>query len=382
MLSLRIAVRFLRKSPLQSGLIALGIAVGIGVQVFVGSLITSLQTALVDETIGSAPQVTVSGQDGFPVTYSAELRDAITSTQGVDDVVPVRSFSAIFTRRGESAPLSLTGGRTQELDTVYDLSSRVVQGSAELAGDGLVVGLDFADTYALGPGDRVPVLLPTGRPAKLVVTGVVDLGSAAANERTGFVSAAFAAEALRLTPDQFTSVVTQLDDPFDAADIAAAWRDEPAFADLEVSDWQADNQDLLDALQAQSSSSYLIQVFVLIAVALGIASTLAISAVQKTRQIGILKAMGLPDGRAARVFVWQALIIGACGAALGVIAGIGLIGLFNLASGDRQGSFPIDPQPAFVVISFAVGVLVALLSAVVPSRRTSRLDPIEVIQSA
>ena len=121
-----------------------------------------------------------------------------------------------------------------------------------------------------------------------------------------------------------------------------SWSDEPAFADLEVSDWQADNQDLLDALQAQSSSSYLIQVFVLIAVALGIASTLAISAVQKTRQIGILKAMGLRDGRAARVFVWQALMLGAGGATLGLVAGIGLIELFNLTGGEREGSFPIE----------------------------------------
>jgi lipoprotein-releasing system permease protein len=382
MLSLRIAARFVRKSPVQSALIILGIAVGIGVQVFVGSLITSLQTALVDETIGSSSQVTVSGQSGFPVTYSASLREAMTTTTGVQDVVPVRSFSVIFSRRGESAPLSLTGGRTQELDTIYDLSSRIVQGSADLTGDGVVLGIDFANAYELVPGDRLRVVLPTGRPATMTVAGIVDLGSAAANERTGFVSADFAAEALRLTPDQFTEIASQLDDPFKAGDVAAAWRDDPAFADLVITDWQADNQDLLDALQAQSSSGYMIQVFVLIAVALGIASTLAISAVQKTRQIGILKAMGLRDGRAATVFLWQALMLGTAGAALGVAAGLGLIEVFNLTAGNRQGSFPIAAQPSFVVISFVIGMAVALLSSLVPVRRTSRLDPIEVIQNA
>ena len=59
----------------------------------------------------------------------------------------------------------------------------------------------------------------------------------------------------------------------------------------------------------------MIQVFVLVAVALGIASTLAISAVQKTRQIGILKAMGMKDRQSGRIFLWQALILGVVGVA-------------------------------------------------------------------
>ena len=73
----------------------------------------------------------------------------------------------------------------------------------------------------------------------------------------------------------------------------------------------------------------MIQFFVLVAVALGIASTLAISAVQKTRQIGILKAMGMRDRQSGRMFLWQALILGVSGAAVGVAAGLGLIALFS-----------------------------------------------------
>ena len=75
MLSLSIAARFLRKSPVQSILIAAGIAVGIGVQVFLGSLITSLQASLVDQTIGNSPQVVVlAQQDGQPVIYTSQTR--------------------------------------------------------------------------------------------------------------------------------------------------------------------------------------------------------------------------------------------------------------------------------------------------------------------
>ncbi len=97
---------------------------------------------------------------------------------------------------------------------------------------------------------------------------------------------------------------------------------DPPLKGLKVTEWQAQNADLLSALKSQSSSSYMIQFFVLVAVALGIASTLAISAVQKTRQIGILKAMGMKDRQAGRIFLWQALILGVRGAAVGVVAGL------------------------------------------------------------
>jgi len=114
-----------------------------------------------------------------------------------------------------------------------------------------------------------------------------------------------------------------------------------------------------------------------IAVALGIASTLAISAVQKTRQIGILKAMGLSDRRAGRIFLWQATLLGVGGSASGVALAYGLLALFALA----PTTFTVEPQPLFVLGSFSVGVGVALASSIIPIRGTSKLDPIEVIQN-
>jgi lipoprotein-releasing system permease protein len=167
---------------------------------------------------------------------------------------------------------------------------------------------------------------------------------------------------------------------FSSVQVADSLAAEPAFSGLQVTEWQEQNADLLSALRSQSSSSYMIQFFVLVAVALGIASTLAISAVQKTRQIGILKAMGMKDRQSGRIFLWQALILGVSGAGVGVAAGLGLIALFTFLGRNSDALFPITPQAGFVVISFVVGVLVAVVSSYIPSRRTSKLDPIEVIQ--
>jgi lipoprotein-releasing system permease protein len=127
----------------------------------------------------------------------------------------------------------------------------------------------------------------------------------------------------------------------------------------------------------------MIQIFVIIAVMLGIASTLAISAVQKTRQIGILKALGMSDARTGLVFMYQAGILGVVGTALGIAVSIGLIEVFtSIARRGNTGLFPIEPRLGFILLSAAIGIAISLVSAVIPYRKTARLDPIEVIQGA
>lgn len=173
----------------------------------------------------------------------------------------------------------------------------------------------------------------------------------------------------------------QIEDVFSSPQIAAQVA--AAFPALAVSDWQQLNSELLSALQSQGASSVMIQVFVIIAVMLGIASTLAISAVQKTRQVGILKALGMRDGRTGLVFLYQAGFLGVIGTALGIAISLLLIWVFStVASSGDSGLFPINPRPGFVLLSAGIGIAIALVSAIIPYRKTARLDPIQVIQGA
>ena len=373
MLSLRIAARFLKSSPGQSALIISGIAVGIATQIFVGSLITSLQADLLDAAVGSSPHITLRASDGATIsTYFAE--DAEATEPRISTAIAVRTFSAIYASGGESVPLAVTGADAADLDSIYGLSERITAGSYRLEADEALVGMRFSETYDVGPGDALEVLLPDGQRASYEIAGVFDLGQGTANERFAFVGATTAAGALGMNDDECSAIQVQLTDPFDSAEVAPVLAE--AFG-VESLDWQAENEELLSGLAAQSGSSIMIQVFVLVAVALGIASTLAISAVQKTRQIGILKAIGMGDSAAGRIFLWQAALLGAGGTLGGIGLGYGLIWGFSLA----PVPFSIRPEPTFIAISAAIGVSVALASSVIPARSTSRLDPIEVIQS-
>jgi lipoprotein-releasing system permease protein len=379
-LPLKIAWRFLRTSWVQTALIVAGIAVGIAVQVFIGSLITSLQGSLVDKTIGSSPHITLADPtDGQPVVYSDFIKRVLAGTKGVSAVVPVRQLNVLYSNNTDKVPLGLIGGEAAQLNLIYRLRQRTVQGDPSLKQGEIVIGTDLAKKYLLIPGDKMSVNSGSGTQVSLTITGIVDLGSSAGNLRTAFVGPELPRAELGFRADQFSAVQVQLADPFASTPIATAWRGQ--FPDVKVSDWQVDNKDLLQALSSQSLSSYMIQVFVLVAVALGIASTLAISAVQKTKQIGILKALGMADAATGAIFVWQSVIMGVVGTGLGVAVGFSLIAGCTFGTATSGAGFPITPQPGFIAISVGVGILVALLSAIIPTRNTTRLDPIEVIQN-
>ena len=374
MLSFRIAARFLKSSPGQSALIMAGIAVGIATQIFVGSLITSLQADLVDSTVGSSAHVTLLPLEGDTTVPERLAGDAADSEPLVSTAVAVRSLSAIYAEGEDSVPLRIKSAEATSLDTIYKLSEKLTEGTYSLDEAEILVGTGFAGEYSVSPGDEITILLPDGAPATLTVSGVFDLGQSAANNSFAFIDEASAADALGLADDEYSAIEIQLSDVFASSEVAPRLADEYG---VEAVDWQAENEELLSGLAAQSGSSAMIQVFVLVAVALGIASTLAISAVQKTRQIGILKAIGMGDAASGRIFLWQAALLGAGGTLGGIGLGYLLIWGFSFA----PVPFSVRPEPTFIATSAGIGITVALLSSIIPARSTSRLDPIEVIQN-
>lgn len=382
MLELRIARRFLWRSKAQSLLIILGIAVGIAVQVFVGSLITSLQDSLVKSTVGRSSHVTIEPADGQGAfAFGPAEADGVRSIPGVTAVAPVQVFSAVAALGESGAPVVVKGGTSANLDSIYELTRGLVAGTATLQGNRILVGTGFVEEHGLTVGDTLDLVLADGSTLRAQIEGVFDLGSQAANAQFAFAGLEAASRVLGRSPNQVGAVEVQIEDVFSSPVVASQVAE--IFPNLSVTNWQELNAELLSALQSQSASSVMIQVFVIIAVMLGIASTLAISAVQKTRQIGILKALGMRDRRTGLVFLYQAGFLGVIGTALGIAISLLLIWVFSTvaASGD-SGLFPIDPRPGFVLLSAGIGIAIALVSAIIPYRKTARLDPIQVIQSA
>jgi lipoprotein-releasing system permease protein len=377
-LPLRVAWRFLKSSPGQSAFIVAGIAVGIATQIFVGSIIVSLQASLLDTTIGSSAHITIRAiKESDPIRFSPEIQKLVYNDPRVKrgTVVPVRSVSALFSNGTDSSSLGVIGGNLKQLDGIFKLTKRTISGHASIGNGEIMLGKDFADKFNIKAGETISLKFSNNQTGSFKVTGIFDLGSSQFNLRNAFVTSAVPQNVLGWGNDEYTDIEMQLNNPYESVKMAQQWSQQ--LPGISILEWQGQNKALLTGLASQSMSSYMIQGFVLVAVALGIASTLAIAAVQKTRQIGILKAMGLADRPASQVFLYQAAILGTAGSAAGVVASFGLLALFRLS----PATFTINMDPAFVTVSALIGVGVALLSSIVPTRATSRLDPIEVIQN-
>ena len=146
---------------------------------------------------------------------------------------------------------------------------------------------------------------------------------------------------------------------------------------LKAESWIETNAQLMNALTAQSLSTNMIIVFVAISVAFGIASVLSVSVVQRTREIGILRATGATRRQILRVFLLQGALFGLLGSVLGSAVSYLLVWGFNAFG---PGLFYIPVPPVLVVAALLLATLTGLLAAAVPARRAARLDPVVAIR--
>src|SRR5690606_5058715 len=132
---------------------------------------------------------------------------------------------------------------------------------------------------------------------------------------------------------------------------------------------------LLSGLRSQDASTWMIRLFVLLAVSMGIASVLVVNVVQRSGQIGILRAIGTSRRTVRAVFLWQGLLLGVVGGVLGTLLGAA----FALwLEGSAQ--FDIVVTPRLALVALAVSVATGGLAAWWPAQRASRLDPAKAIR--
>ena len=383
-LAFSIGMRFLKKSKVQTALIVIGIVIGVAVQVFVGSLIEGLQQSLVDGTIGSSPHITiVNSQDNEPFADNEALYEDLKEDERLTAVA--KSFSKnglVSLDEDNTKAVLLRSFEMSDADAIYSFEENLVEGVLPTETNEVIIGTNFSEANELTVGDTVNFIASTDRAEDLTVVGIFDLGVASLNE-SWVVSELATGQALFEEADRLTSIETQLDDVFAADTIAAEVNTQIEDANLVTTNWEEANESLLSGLTGQSISSYMIQVFVLVAVLLGIASVLAISAVQKSKQLGILKAMGIKDKTAGQIFLFQGFVLGTVGAVIGAGLGLGLMYGFSYFVKNADGSslvpFYFDTQ--FVILSSVIAIAASTIAAFIPAKNSSRLNPMEVIQN-
>lgn len=398
-----VALRYLREGRLQTWLILAGIGVGVGVIIFLSALINGLQESLIDRTLGSQAQVVVRPPEEMPrilprsdsallatvvqrppqrvrsIVEWQRVMNLLERTGGVVAVAPTVAGPAMAVRGPGSTSVTIRGVDIDTYQSIVDLPGKVVDGTFDLTGFKAVVGTELARQLGAEVGGRIRIQAAGDRGGVYTVSGIFDLGSKDLNERWVFVSLR-GAQTLFDLDGGVSTLEVKGDEIFQAEALAAEVRDRTG---LDAESWMARNEDLLVGLRSQSQSSVMIQVFVILAVALGIASVLAVSVVQKAREIGILKATGTLTPSVTRIFLLQGAVLGTAGSLIGIAIGTTLALFFAglVRNPDGSATFPVDLNLWLYARSVAVALTVGVLSAVLPARRAARMDPATVIRN-
>ncbi len=393
----RIALRFLGENLLQSLLIITGIGVGAAVIVFITALITGLQANIIEQTLGSQSHIRFSAADevnrvapapaGTVQLINETLRaqslqsilnwqEILTALDAQPDLVavsPLISGPAIASRGVARNSVVLMGMEPTRYLQIVQVDSAMVAGSFRVGAGTTVIGSELARDLGLGVGDKLQVAAAQGRTATLQVAGIFSLGVRELDERFVYLDLQEVQTLLDL-PGGITVIDATVADLFSANTIAARLR---ALTSQKTESWMETNGDLLNALSSQSMSTHMIRMFVGISVAFGIASVLAVSVVQRTREIGILRAMGSRRQQILRVFLLQGGVLGLLGSLAGAAAGYGPVQSFNIF-GPKLFFIPVDPwlMPSAVALATITGVL----AAAAPARRAARYDPAVAIR--
>lgn len=392
-----IAMRFLRQGRAQTLLILFGIAVGVAVIVFVTALIAGLQENIIERTLGTQSHVRVEAprevnrlapapagvlqlvledprpQALRPIDNWIGVRDVLDRLPGVTAVSPVVSGPA-FGRRGNAVEsVALIGVDLPRYLRVIPLEDSMVEGRLEVGSGNAVVGRKLAEDLGLRLGGKLRLEAGDGRDAVVNIAGIFELGVRELDARYVYVDLKQAQSLLAL-PGGVTVIDVTVEDLFAADRMAARVR---GLTGLQAESWMETNAQLMNALTSQSLSTRMISVFVAISVALGIASVLAVSVAQRTREIGILRAMGTRRAQMLRVFLVQGAVLGLAGSAIGALSGLGLVAAFNHL-GPRLFFIPLPPL--LVPAAMALATVAGMVAAFVPASRASRMDPVEAIR--
>jgi lipoprotein-releasing system permease protein len=396
------ARRFLREGRLQTLFIVLGVAIGVGVIIFMSAALAGQLSNVIRRVLSAQAHIVLLP----PQEIARPLREApgvaeaaivqkpyqrirsidqwqkiveeVGAMRAVTAVSPMASGPMLAVRGEATRAVTVMGVDPDRYFRIVPLPEKIVAGVARLTSEDIVVGTELAADLGVRVGDKLRITTASGQGATLTISGIVDLGSKGVNQRNTYV-ALHTAQALLGLVGGVSSIDLTVSDIYAAEDVAQAIG---AATGVEADSWIRTNTQLYLAINAQIIANTTIRFFVGLAVAFGIAAVLIVSVVQKSKEIGILRAMGASQGQIMRVFLLEGAVLGLAGSILGSALGAAAILAWGAFVKNPDGTplFPLELDPRLFVASAILATLTGLVAAVAPALRGARLDPVVAIR--
>ncbi|MDE2628986.1 MAG: ABC transporter permease [Burkholderiales bacterium] len=391
---------------MQTLFIVSGVAVGVAVIVFMSALLTGLQANFIRRVLSAQAHIqllppkevarVLGPPPGAPpgTVERAIVQAPLQRIKSIDQwqavaaqirampevlvVSPEATGSALVVRGAANRAVTLIGVDPALYFRIVAVPDQIVRGSARLTSSDILIGTELASDLGLTVGDKLRVSAASGASNTLTVTGIFDLGNKGANQRTTYV-ALHTAQSLLGLAGGVSSIDVTVHDVYAAETIAQRIT---AATGVQADSWIATNAQFFTAVQAQRTSNTTIRFFVGLSVAFGIASVLVVSVVQKSREIGILRAMGISRGQILRVFLLQGGLLGLAGSVIGSAMGITALVLWQRLARNPDGTplFPLAIEPGLFGAALLLATLTGIAAAFAPALRAARLEPVVAIR--
>ena len=419
-----LALRYLRPKRTFVSVITLisviGVMLGVAVLIIVISVMTGFDRQLREKILGFNAHMRVFQREGTMAGWPATI-DLLQQNPEVKGVAPLVLGQVLVKTQPAEGKAMIGAPWIRGVDPKFEtnisvLHTNIVHGEFDLDGRSILAGSEFARMMRLQVGDRLAIYSPRSiedmekaveevkkgkrkeieeayLPEEFTVRGIFDVGYNEYNANVIVTSLENAQDLYRLN-DTVHGLLVMLHDPLKVEEVRTQlWRQ--LDADYGIVTWTEENSSLLDAVLVEKGVQFFLLFFIMIVAAFGIMNSLITFVVQKTREIGMLKALGASRGQVLWLFLGQSLMVGVIGVLTGF--GLGLLAVHYrnefLHVMRRWTGLELFPAsiynftelPALLVVSDIVlicgsALVICVLAGLVPAWNAGRLKPVEALR--
>jgi len=413
-----LALRYLRPKRTFVSVITLisviGVTLGVAVLIIVISVMSGFDRQLRDKILGFNAHLKIFRTQNAPMTDYPGVMKAVSANKQVKAAAPFVMGQVLIKTEPDAGNPRVAGPWVRGIEprfetNVSSLATNIVQGAFDLQGDSVLIGIDLAHNLGLRVGDRIVIYSPRNMeemekqasktngvivlPPDFVVRGIFDVGYYEYNASVIAISLENAQELYELE-DGVHGLLVMLDDPFKAEKVRSELYQMlgPGYF---ISTWAEENASILSALVVEKKVMFIVMFFTTVVAAFGIMNSLITFVVQKTREIGMLKALGAARAQILWLFLSQGLVVGVVGVVTGFILSMMAVSYRNEflhlmrdwtglelfpASIYQFTELPALIVPSDIAIICGSALVMCVLAGLIPAWIASRLRPVQALR--
>lgn len=398
----------------QSAIAALGVTFGIGTFIILVSFMTGLNGLLDGLILNRTPHIRIYNEikqsKNQPIELDAEYKQKMNV---VHSIKPKNSHASILNNQGimnalrndkrvkgvtpqvstrifyQSGSILLNGNligiNVIEETRLYNFQQYIVQGTPqdlESNDNGVILGIGVAEKLSLKVGDYVQMVTQNGSNIRLKIVGFFQSGLADIDKLQSYCNIKTAQKAAGESSNYVTDISVKLFN----IDLAKPMTDEIVHNNnINAVDIKTANAQFETGTSIRNIITYAVSITLLIVAGFGIYNILNMMIYEKMADIAILKATGFSGNDVKRIFIYEALLIGIVGGALGLVMGLGVSYLISISPFETQAiptikTFPVNFNPLYYLIGSIFAIITTFFAGYLPARKASKIDPVEIIR--